>query len=144
MQPKWLDWAQRLQAIAQSGLAYEPHQYDRERYEAVQEIAAEIAAQGGACDMAPVRTLFRGQAGYATPKLDVRAAVFQQGKILLVREREDGCWTLPGGWADVGESPAGAVDRCSRQPSSRAKMLSPARVMQALKAVRLVTFRLEG
>jgi hypothetical protein len=103
MQPKWLDWAQRLQAIAQSGLAYAPPQYDLERYEAVREIAAEMMAQSADTEIAPIRDLFASQAGYATPKVDVRAAIFRGTEILLVREREDGCWTLPGGWADIGD-----------------------------------------
>ncbi|HLY19077.1 MAG TPA: NUDIX hydrolase [Bryobacteraceae bacterium] len=117
MPPKWLNWAQRLQAIAQSGLAYDPHEYDRERYQAVREIAAEMVAEGAASDIQPVRTLFASQAGYATPKLDMRAAVFREDRILLVQEREDGCWTLPGGWADVGESPAHAAVREVREES---------------------------
>ena len=117
MTPKWLDWAQRLQAISQSGLAFEPHQYDRDRYEAVREIAAEMMAGSAACDVTPVRDLFVNQAGYATPKVDVRAAVFRDDRVLLVREREDGGWTLPGGWADIGESPAQATVREVREES---------------------------
>ncbi len=117
MQPQWLNWAQRLQAIAQTGLAYTPPQYDLERYEAVLQIAAEMMAQGAECDMAPILTLFAGQAGYATPKVDLRAAVFRDNQVLLVREREDGGWTLPGGWADVGESPAQGTVREVREES---------------------------
>jgi ADP-ribose pyrophosphatase YjhB (NUDIX family) len=117
MPPKWLDWAQRLQAIAQSGLTYDPHQYDRERYESVREIAAEMLSQGGACDIEPVRAILASQSGYATPKVDLRAAVFRDDKILLVQEREDGGWTLPGGWADVGESPAKGAVREVREES---------------------------
>lgn len=117
MQPQWLDWAQRLQAIAQTGLAYAPPQYDRERYEAVLQIAAEMMAQGAECEIAPVLALFAGQAGYATPKVDLRAAVFRDNQVLLVREREDGGWTLPGGWADVGESPADGTVREVREES---------------------------
>ena len=115
MQPKWLDWAQRLQAIAQSGITYSPNQYDLDRYEAVREIAAEMMASGSAGPIAPIRDLFAGQTGYATPKVDMRAAVFREERILLVREREDGNWTLPGGWADIGESPAEAVVREVRE-----------------------------
>ncbi|MGC9947025.1 MAG: NUDIX hydrolase [Bryobacteraceae bacterium] len=116
-QPTWLDWARRLQAIAQTGLAYSPNQYDLERYEAVREIAAEMLAQGSASPIAPIRGVFAGQAGYATPKVDVRGAVFREDRILLVLEREDGGWTLPGGWADVGESPADATVREVREES---------------------------
>jgi len=117
MEPKWLDWARRLQAISQSGLTYALNEYDRERYEAVREIAAEMMAEGGAVAIAPVREMFAGQAGYATPKVDVRGVVIRDGRVLLVQEREDGGWTLPGGWADVGESPAGAVVRETREES---------------------------
>src|ERR1022692_448203 len=100
MEQTWLDWARRLQAIAQSGLAYSPNQYDLDRYEAVREIAAEMMAAGSASSVAPIRDLFAGQTGYATPKVDMRAAVFRENRILLVQDSEDGAWSLPGGWAD--------------------------------------------
>lgn len=117
MEPIWLDWAQRLQAIAQSGLTYSPNQYDLERYESIREIAAEIMAAGSASPIAPIRELFAAQSGYATPKVDMRAAVFRDDKILLVEEREDHAWSLPGGWADVGESPSDAIVREVREES---------------------------
>ena len=117
MNPTWLDWARRLQAIAQSGLAYSPNQYDLERYEAVLKIAAEMMADGSASPVAPIRDLFAREAGHATPKVDVRGAVFREDRILLVLERTDGGWTLPGGWADVGESPAEATVREVREES---------------------------
>jgi ADP-ribose pyrophosphatase YjhB (NUDIX family) len=114
MDPDWLDRAKRLQALAQSGLAFTHDPFDRERYEAIRLIAAQIIAAGaGASAEAarPFEALFAAQEGYATPKVDVRAAVFRDERILLVRERCDGRWTLPGGWADVGDSPAAAVER---------------------------------
>jgi ADP-ribose pyrophosphatase YjhB (NUDIX family) len=117
MEPKWLDWVRRLQAIAQSGLAYSPSQYDLERYEAVREIAAEMMADGSASAVATIRDLFASQAGHATPKVDVRGAVFRDDRILLVLERADGGWTLPGGWADVEESAAEATVREVREES---------------------------
>jgi ADP-ribose pyrophosphatase YjhB (NUDIX family) len=117
MQPSWLDYARRLQAIAQSGLAYSPNPYDLERYETVREIAAQMMAAISAAPVEPIRFLFAGQSGYATPKVDVRGALFRDDRILLVREREDGGWTLPGGWADVGESPADATVREVREES---------------------------
>jgi len=88
--PKWLDWAQRLQAIAQTGLAYAPNPYDAERYEAVREIAAEMLAGGWQADIGAIRNLLAADAGYATPKVDLRGVVFRDEKILLVKEREDG------------------------------------------------------
>ncbi len=109
--PQWLKWAQRLQALAQTGLAFAENRYDRERYEAVREIAAEMMAVGSGMDVEPILSLFAQQAGYTTPKMDVRGAAFRDGKLLMVRERVDNRWTLPGGWADVGDSPAESVVR---------------------------------
>ncbi len=110
--PKQVDWAQRLQAIAQTGLNYEPNPFDRERYELIRELAAEMLADNGDEDLATVRALFDAQTGHATPKTDVRGVVFRDGKILMVQEKLDGSrWTLPGGWADIGESAADATVR---------------------------------
>jgi len=116
--PQWLAWARRLQAIAQSGLTYCQDQFDIERYHQIREIAAEMMTTGTPLPAgAPIEQLFTGQAGYATPKVDVRLAAFRDGKILLVRELSDHCWTLPGGWADVGEAPAVAAARETREES---------------------------
>jgi ADP-ribose pyrophosphatase YjhB (NUDIX family) len=112
MQPNWLDWAQRLQAIAQTGIHYDPPPFDRERYEAVREVAAEIIAAHNGGDMAAVRALFEMQTGHATPKVDVRGVIFRHDALLLVREYLDGGrWTVPGGWVDVTEAPREAVER---------------------------------
>ncbi len=115
--PDWLGWGRRLQAIAQTGLTYAGSAYDTERYEEIREIAAELMAAHFNASAAEVLDLMSRDTGYATPKVDVRAAVFQADRILLVREREDGCWTLPGGWADVGDSPAKAVVREVKEES---------------------------
>ena len=115
--PPWLEWAQRLQAIAQTGLTYCRDPFDKERYEAVRTIASEMMARGSGMDPSPLFNLFKGEVGYATPKVDVRAAVFDRDRVLLVREREDGCWTLPGGWADIGSSPSLNVVREVREES---------------------------
>ena len=117
MPPRWLDWAQRLQAIAQSGITYSTNQYDLERYEALREIAAEMMAAGFASDIGPIREMLAAQSGYATPKVDMRAAVFRDDRILLVQERADGAWSLPGGWADIGEAPSVAIEREVREES---------------------------
>jgi ADP-ribose pyrophosphatase YjhB (NUDIX family) len=116
-EPDWLDWSRRLAAIAQSGLAYGPSQYDAERYELVREIAAEIAAAGADAPLERILELFGRDAGHATPKVDVRGAVFREGAVLLVRERADGLWNLPGGWVDIQESPSEAVEREVREES---------------------------
>jgi ADP-ribose pyrophosphatase YjhB (NUDIX family) len=107
-----LEWVRRLQAIAQSGLTYAKDPYDTERYEQIRRIAAEIAADRSGMTADSIDVLFSEETGYATPKLDIRAVVLnEEGAILLVREREDGLWTLPGGWVDVGESPSESVQR---------------------------------
>lgn len=114
--PQWLDWAKRLQAMAQTGLTYTTDAYDRERYEELTRIAVAMLARGSDQDAAAVAQWFTGEAGHATPKVDVRTAAFRQDaegvtEVLLVREQRDGLWTLPGGWADVGESAAEAARR---------------------------------
>jgi ADP-ribose pyrophosphatase YjhB (NUDIX family) len=110
-EPLWLDWTKRLQAIAQNGLTFAKDPFDIERYQALREIAAEIIAQGGGLPLPVVRGILEKEKGYATPKTDVRGVVFQANKILLVRERSEGLWTLPGGWADPCASPAENIVR---------------------------------
>ena len=113
----WLRWAQELQALAQTGLAYTKSPFDQERYEAIQRIAAEIIAAHTATEIDAIHRALVLNHGPATPKIDVRGAVVQDDRILLVKERSDGRWTLPGGWADVNESPAEAVVREVREES---------------------------
>jgi len=105
MDSQWLEWAQRLQAIAQTGLAYTPDPYDKERYTQLRQLASEILAAQTGLSSQQFEDLFIQQAGYATPRTIVRGAVFQDDKLLLVKERRDQGWTLPGGFADVGLSP---------------------------------------
>ncbi len=111
MIPKWLEWAQKLQALAQSGLHYTQNPFEIERYEAIREIAIEIMAAHSDASPEGLRARFTHEEGHATPKVDVRGVVFRDNAVLLVRERADGRWTLPGGWVDVGESPSEAVER---------------------------------
>jgi ADP-ribose pyrophosphatase YjhB (NUDIX family) len=116
--PEWVQWAQRLQAIAQNGLAYARNPFDVERFNQVRQVAAEMLASGS--DSVRVESLvelFQRNFGYATPKVDVRAAVFHKSRILLVKERVDDAWTLPGGWADVGDAPSVAALREVREES---------------------------
>jgi ADP-ribose pyrophosphatase YjhB (NUDIX family) len=114
-QPDWLGWVARLQAIAQAGLELSEGVYDRERYLALRALATEIAAAhlelGSPSERMALDELLAGDGGYPTPKVDVRALVRRDGQVLLVRERADGRWSLPGGWADVGWSPAAMVER---------------------------------
>ena len=110
-EPRLWVLARKLQATAQTGLEFNQNEYDRDRYELISKIAAELMAIH--CDT-PIETfqkMFGEQSGYATPKVDVRAAVFRDGKILMVREAMDGLWTMPGGWADVNDSPREAAER---------------------------------
>lgn len=109
--PQWLNWAQKLAALAQSGLTYSLNPFEHERYKEIQKIAAEMIANNSSLSLDHVMDLVGNEEGYATPKLDVRGVVFKDGKILLVKELADGGWTLPGGFIDVGEPPSRAVER---------------------------------
>lgn len=109
--PRWLEWAREIQALAQSGNAYALNDFQRERYQRLAEIAAEIVAEHTTLASNRILEQYLGQKGYATPKVDVRAVVFRGRSLLMVQERLDGGWTLPGGWADVGDLPSQAVER---------------------------------
>ena len=112
MEADWLDWAMRLQAVAQNGLTFATNPFDTERYQSVSQIAAEMLAAGSGTSVRQVVDLFSSEVGYATPKIDVRGVVFDDDALLFVRERMDhNHWTLPGGWADVGETPSQGVER---------------------------------
>ncbi|HYY79465.1 MAG TPA: NUDIX hydrolase [Actinomycetes bacterium] len=113
--PGWPGWAARLLAVAQAGAAFTEGPFDRERYLTVRAIALEIVAAHlelpGEAERRRLEELFAPDDGYPTPKVDVRALVRREEQVLLVRERADGRWSLPGGWADVGWSPAAMVAR---------------------------------
>jgi ADP-ribose pyrophosphatase YjhB (NUDIX family) len=109
--PKWIDWAREIFSLSQSGITYSGNQYDIERYKRLQEITAEIIESQSGIAQETALESFSMQAGYITPKVDVRGAVIRDGKILLIQERADGMWALPGGWADLGDSPAAMVER---------------------------------
>lgn len=100
---KWLKWAIEIQSLSQIGLTYTKDVYDRERYERLREISAEMLAKKTEVSIEKVKDLFCHETGYQTPKLDTRAAIFRNNKILLVHEN-NGTWSLPGGWCDVLES----------------------------------------
>ena len=99
----WLQWAIELQSLAQAGLTYGKDEYDKERYERIRDISAEMIARKSDISIEKVIDLFCNESGYQTPKIDTRAAIFENGKILLVRET-NGKWSLPGGWVDVNVS----------------------------------------
>ena len=109
--PRWLAWAREIYSLSQVGLTYTKNEFDLERYKRLQEIAAEIIASQSELAKQNVLDSFSMQAGYITPKIDVRGAVIRDGKILMIQERADGKWAMPGGWADLGNAPASVAER---------------------------------
>jgi ADP-ribose pyrophosphatase YjhB (NUDIX family) len=108
---KWIEWAQEIFSLSQAGLTYSQNEFDIARYQRLQELTAEMIASQSEITKESVLTSFSMQAGYITPKVDVRGAVVRDGKILLIQERADGKWAMPGGWADLGNSPASVAER---------------------------------
>ncbi len=104
MSKKWLEWAKELQMLSQGALAYCKDPYDRERFERIREISVEIMSEHTDIPIEKMRSLFANETGYQTPKVDIRASIIKNNKILLVKEKLDGRWSMPGGWADIGLS----------------------------------------
>jgi ADP-ribose pyrophosphatase YjhB (NUDIX family) len=104
MDNKWLQWATELQSIAQAGLAFCENDYDRDRYEKIRNLSIDIMHEYTDIDNGKIRDIFASETGYQTPKVDVRAVVIKDDKILMIKEKIDGKWSLPGGWADVNTS----------------------------------------
>ncbi|MFW6324194.1 MAG: NUDIX hydrolase [Desulfovibrionales bacterium] len=132
--PSWLTWAREIQAIAQIGLNHTQGYYDRINYSRLLEIAAEIVTEHTPLEKSHVLEQFQVQPGYATVKVDVRAAVIRDEKILLVQERRDGRWCMPGGWADVGDYPSQMVAREALEESGY--LVEPYRVVGVYDANR--------
>ncbi len=132
--PKWLEWAREIQAISQTGLTFAHNEYDVERNEKLAGIAAEIIDTYSQYEKEQLVHDFLDQSGYATPKIDVRGAVIRAGKILLVKEKMDGKWCMPGGWVDVGDAPAYAVAREVREESGFE--VKPVKVLAVIDANR--------
>lgn len=109
--PKWLEWAREIYSLSQVGLTYNTNEFDIQRYKRLQEIAAEILESESELAKETVLESFSMQAGYVTPKIDVRGAVVHENKILLIQERMDEKWAMPGGWADLGNAPASVAER---------------------------------
>ena len=132
-EPDWLLWARELQAIAQIGLTFVKDPFDAERFHQIRVVAAKMMAAHTASDLSRIEALFTEQTGYATPKVDVRAAVFRDdGALLMVREATDGKWSLPGGWAEVNQSARDAVIReVRRKPGSKSSRSSSPRCSTA-------------
>ncbi len=106
METKWLEWAKRIQAVSQAGIAFSKDVYDIERFEELREISLEIMAEHTDVEMEKLTQLFTNETGYQTPKVDVRGVVFKDNRILMVRENYDQHWSLPGGFCDIGFSPS--------------------------------------
>jgi len=109
--PKWTDWAREIFSMSQAGIIYSQNEFDIERYKRLQEITAEMIESQSELSKESILESFSMQAGYATPKIDVRGAVIRDNKILLIQERMDGKWAMPGGWADLGNAPASVAER---------------------------------
>ena len=106
-----LEWARKVRAIAQNGLVFTRDEFDRDRYQKLQALTDSLVAQELGLPLEEIRSLWKYDDGYITPKVDVRGAVFKDDRVLLVRERSDGKWSLPGGWVDVNDSPSHAIER---------------------------------
>lgn len=139
MEYKWLEWAKQIQSIAQAGLAYSKNVYDLERFEQLRQISVEIMTEYTHTEMEVIKNLFASETGYATPKVDVRAVVFRDNKILMVKETmngdtglklAEGEWSLPGGWADIGLSPSEVVVKEVREEAGFA--VKPVRLLAVL------------
>jgi len=115
MKNNWLQWAKELQSIAQAGLTFSTSDYDRDRYQKIRALSVEILHEYTNIDHSRIIDLFASETGYQTPKVDVRASVIIDNKILLVREKVDGKWSLPGGWADVNTSPSESIIKECRE-----------------------------
>jgi ADP-ribose pyrophosphatase YjhB (NUDIX family) len=127
MNTKWLEWATRLQSIAQSGLTFGENQYDLDRYQQIRDLSVEILHEYTDLKHEKIIDLFASETGYQTPKVDIRAAVFKDDKILMVKEKIDGKWSLPGGWADVNTSVSESVVRECREEAGA--LVKPKRVI---------------
>lgn len=127
MNTKWLKWASELQSIAQAGLTFGENKYDLDRYEKIRSIAVDILHEYTDVDHKKIRELFASETGYQTPKVDIRASVFSGRKILMVKEKIDGAWSLPGGWADVNTSVSeSAVRECFEEAGA---IVKPVRII---------------
>lgn len=139
MRERWLEWASRLQSIAQAGLTFGETQYDIDRYQQIRDLSIEILNEYTGVSHEKVRDLFASGTGYQTPKVDIRASVFRNGRILMVREKIDGAWSLPGGWADVDSSVReSAVRECFEEAGA---VVEPKRIIAIHVADRHLQFQ---
>jgi|WetSurMetagenome_2_1015567.scaffolds.fasta_scaffold34059_3 ADP-ribose pyrophosphatase YjhB (NUDIX family) len=138
---KWLTIARELQQLAQTGAAFAVTDYEKERYKRLTEITAEIVEHHTDLERESLQKVLMDQPGYATPKVDVRAAVIKDGKILLVQESTDNCWAMPGGWADVGDVPSEVASReCKEESGFDVKPIKVIGVFDANRTGRRLEF----
>ena len=130
MDNQWMQWAQRIQAIAKTGIAFSKDIYDIERYEELRNISVEIIAKHTDLEIAKIKDLFADAKGYQTPKVDIRGVVFRNGRILMVKEKNDNKWALPGGFCDVGLSPSQNVVKEIKEESGF--IVNPIRLLALL------------
>ncbi|WP_182200685.1 NUDIX hydrolase [Paraliobacillus salinarum] len=130
MSEKWLDWAKRMQAIAQSGLTFSKDVFDQERYQELSELSVEILHEYTDVNTDKITELFTNETGYPTPKVDVRAAIFKNDQLLLVKEKSDDAWALPGGFCEIGSSASENVKKEVKEESGL--MVEPSRLLAVL------------
>ena len=139
--PKWLEIAREIQQLSQTGLAFTNNDYEKERYKRLNEITSEIIEHHTDLEKESLHKVLMNQPGYATPKVDVRAAVIKDGKILLVQESTDNCWAMPGGWADVGNLPSEVASReCKEESGYDVKPIKVVGVFDANRSGRPLEF----
>jgi len=138
MKEKWLEWAMRLQSIAQAGLTFGENRYDLDRYNQIRAISVEILQEYTGISYEKIKDLFTSETGYQTPKVDIRASVIRDDRILMVREKIDGAWSLPGGWADVNTSVSESAAReCLEEAGA---VVRPVRIIAIQQADRHYDF----
>ena len=138
---KWLEIAREIQQLSQTGLAFATNDYEKERYKRLNEITSEIIEHHTDLEKESLHKVLMNQPGYATPKVDVRAAVIKDGKILLVQESTDNCWAMPGGWADVGNLPSEVASReCKEESGYDVKPIKVVGVFDANRSGRPLEF----
>lgn len=134
MKSKWIEWAAEIQSIAQAGLTFSENHYDRDRYIQLRKLAVEIMHEYTELPEEKLKDLFAGETGYQTPKVDIRSAVFRDDQILMAREKIDGRWSLPGGWADVNTTVSeSAVRECLEEAGAK---VVPEKIIAVLTANR--------
>lgn len=137
----WLVIAREIQQLSQTGMAFASNDYEKQRHTRLTEIASEIIANHTLLEKESLRKVLMNQPGYATPKIDIRAAVVKDNKILLVQEKTDNCWAMPGGWADVGDIPSEVASReCKEESGFDVKPIKVIGVFDANRSGRPLEF----